>query len=826
MLFILLMSIGGQSILAQITGLSEYEIFLDPGHSQTENMGLYNYSESEKVLQVALELKAMFEQQTDIRKVHMCRLTDEDVISLTARTDLANSLGADFYYSIHSDAGSPSANSTLTMYGGYNNEGVTLEKMPQGGKAYGAILCADLTGVMRTITRGNYADRVYYDGNLTTHSTQTPWLHVNRTTNMASLLSEAGFHTNPTQQQLNMNAEWKKMEALSAFRSFLQYKGLVCPEIGILAGIITDADTGMPINGASVSADNKNYITDTFESLFNKYSNDPEELRNGFYFIDGFQPGKMLDVSVEADGYVSHQEAISLTSAIEGSTADNISFLDVALTSTKPAKVVEAIASEGELSSLMPGHDIIVSFSRKMEQASVESAIAISPEVPISAKWQDEFTLLINTEQLNFETAYVLSLDGGVAKNALTQQLLDGDADGTEGGIYELAIKTSPNDVDAPVIIQCWPEENQMVEEVRPVIRVVFNERIDAANLPKEALSVVNTVSGQVISGSLEANEYDGQAILHFFPAEDLVDNESYKVVVAPGVSDIYGNEILGKEIVFNVEENEIISETVIDGFDNGIAPWWQPQASGSTSGIVTEQTNTVHEQQTVVKFNQLEGSLRLNYGWLNPGSGYIRHYLPPSSQQNTNRFSSKHVLQMYVFGDASNNKFRFMLKDGNSTYEASDWYVIDWLGWKLISWDLREGKSVAWVNGDGVLDGEGFYLDGIHLTSSAEGKKLGTIYYDDLKFVEYRNVVTSSGAERQQVIDVYPNPVRDILFLEANSVIEKVSVFGVDGRLLLNKVLGAKSGSFSVVSLPTGYYIVHITTSEGVEVRKIKVVI
>ena len=91
----------GAHSFSQVTGLSGWELFIDPGHSQQENMGLYNYSEAEKVLRVARELEILFEEETDIAEVHLSRRNDEDQMSLEARTTLANELGVDFYYSVH-----------------------------------------------------------------------------------------------------------------------------------------------------------------------------------------------------------------------------------------------------------------------------------------------------------------------------------------------------------------------------------------------------------------------------------------------------------------------------------------------------------------------------------------------------------------------------------------------------------------------------------------------------------------------------------------------------------------------------------------------------
>ncbi len=45
---VLLLLLNAQSFSQQITGLDGWNIYLDPGHSQNENMGIYNYSEAEK----------------------------------------------------------------------------------------------------------------------------------------------------------------------------------------------------------------------------------------------------------------------------------------------------------------------------------------------------------------------------------------------------------------------------------------------------------------------------------------------------------------------------------------------------------------------------------------------------------------------------------------------------------------------------------------------------------------------------------------------------------------------------------------------------------
>jgi N-acetylmuramoyl-L-alanine amidase len=731
----LLFMLPGMLSAQSITGLSNMKLFLDPGHSQKENMGLYNYTEAEKVLRVALALREMFFTQTDIDTVYMCRLTDNDLISLQGRTDLANSLGVDFYYSIHSDAGSPAANSTLMLYGGWRNNGVTIEKTPNGGAAFGEILNADLSGAMRIATRGNYADRVFYLGLENTHTNQYPYLHVNRETNMASLLSEAGFHTNPRQQQLNMNAEWKILEALSAFRSFLEFKNISRPPIGIVTGIITDVETGLPANGVTVKIGEKEYTTDSYSSLFNKYSTDPQQLRNGFYWIDSLSPASNVQVDFSSTDFQSKSENITLVSNPNGRTHENLSFLDVSLTSVVPA-VVSSVEPADKLNSLRPTVPLIIKFSRKMDKSSVESAISILPAAGMSFTWPDDFTMEINTSQFEFETQYTISIDGTIAKNQLTNQFLDGDANGTEGGNYQLMIQTSPQDTEAPVLTDYSPDELLPVTEARPVIRLVFNEPVTSASLGSNAVTL-SLQGGNAVSGEIHHVVINNQSVVHFFPSADLAYNKAYTVQIAAGLSDEFGNLTEAQSFQFILAEQPLASNTLMDQFD-AITNWWQPQQSGSTAGIVTEQTNQGVNNTFLYKVVPTTGSMRLSYGWdINHAGPYIRLYLPPTAAQNAVKFNKDDLLQVFMFGDGSNNQFRFMIRDGNNTLEASPWYTINWLGWKLVSWDMTNDPAYGWVNGNGVLDGSNFYLDGFHFRYVTGGNQSGSLYFEDLRFVK-----------------------------------------------------------------------------------------
>jgi len=83
--FIVLLTISG--LYSQITGLSGWNIFIDQGHSQKENMGVNGYSEAEEVLRVGLHLQDILLNQTDIDTAYVSRkMTNSRYRSISALT--------------------------------------------------------------------------------------------------------------------------------------------------------------------------------------------------------------------------------------------------------------------------------------------------------------------------------------------------------------------------------------------------------------------------------------------------------------------------------------------------------------------------------------------------------------------------------------------------------------------------------------------------------------------------------------------------------------------------------------------------------------------
>ncbi len=783
--FILIGSLMAGAAIGQVTGLAGWNIFLDPGHSQKENMGIYNYSEAEKNLRVGLALREMLLRTTDIDTVYMSRTNDQQIVSLSQRTDYANSLGAAWFHSIHSDAGSPEYNSTLLLWGQYYNKA---EKVPNGGKAMADIMVELLTRGMRTNTRGSIGDCTFYSyTGACSPSWPGPYLHVNRMSNMPSELSEAGFHTNPRQNQLNMNAEWKKLEAKTFYWSILKFHDIPRPPERIVTGIITNNETGVPINGARVTLNGKIYVTDSFQSLFYNYTNDPELLHNGFYYFDDL-PSGTLEMIIEADGYYSDTLTVTPVDTF-------FTFKDIKLISKVPPYIVSTTPANGA-TNVPAWNDIVFNFSRKMNRAAVEAGFYIDPPATGKFIWQnDDRKLSFRPDSLRFLFEYTITISGNVTD--FYGHLFDGNRDGVGGDDFVLSFKTGPPDMSPPKILSVYPLQGSNDAERWPIINITYNEPIDSTSITSDKIRLERFQDHSDVPGQLQHYVINEQSVFCFFPAQKLFPNEVYVIRIAPGFADAWGNIVTSsKSYSFRTMDADY-SITPIDNFESNLtANWWAPQQSGSTGGIVTEKTSRSANKTIVNLLTQSTTSLQLDYGWdLNASSWLIRLYIADSAPAKTVLFNKDYTLQAYIFGDGSGNQFRFCVDDNYpnlaaANHEVSPWFTIDWLGWKLVSWDMSKDGTGTWL-GDGNLDGT-LRLESLQFTYTPGSPTIGTLYFDDLRIVKKVpvavEIVSQESPARFRLLQNYPNP------FNAETIIE-YQVLGNDQpvRLEIFDLLGQR---------------------------------
>ena len=771
--------------LAQVTGLDGWDLFIDPGHSQDENMGINGYSEAKEVLQVGLHLMNIFNEQTDIDTVFIARTNNNQSVSLYQRTNYANTVSASWYHSVHSDAsGNTNTNRTLLLWGQLNNGE---PDPPAGGEEMSGYMIDVLTQGMRIETTGSWGDCSFYTWSDYCANSGGPYLYVNRNTNMPSELSEQGHHTNPAQNQLVMNEEYKRMLAYLLYWSILDYHQIERPVIDQLAGQIRDLESLEPINGAQVQVGQFQYTTDTYESLFNQFTSDENELKNGFYWFENL-PEDSIEIIISADGYYSDTSIISMIDTF-------ITFHDVELLSSQPPIVAESIPVSGD--TLFPAWDSIeLIFSRPMDTLSVLGSVLLSPQANVEGFWENSTTLILIPDSLDVETDYVLTILDE-AKD-IYGHYIDGDENNQEGGNYELHFRTGPADMFPPEVINTFPENISYGNEIFPIINIQFDEVLNSESNLANYFLLERLLDNSSVPGDFVYYPVGSKSSICYFPYENLNPNEIYISRLSSGLSDIFNNTTEMNQSFSFETGNTDWAQDEIDNLEIDLGNhWWDPQSSGSTIGIISDSTWIEPSSDIINLLYDSNYSMEVNYGWnLLSSDWLIRIYLSGGSPREV-IFNNSKIMQAYIFGDGSGNSFRFCVDDNfpnssSSNHEVSPWYAIDWVGWKLVSWDMSMDGTGSWI-GDGNLDGN-MRFDSFQLKYNPGQSQFGKIYIDDFRIVD--NVILSTNETNfEQPFRLgrnFPNPFNsstEISFSVQNKSFIQLSIYDITGNKIIDLV-------------------------------------
>ena len=229
-------------LLALCAPASAQKIVIDPGHGGTDPGGVGNgLQEKNIVLDVGLRFRDLLNADTadtaggGAWTVHMTR-DDDTFVGLSARADYANSLGADRFLSIHSNAFSdPSANGTETF--SYTNAGQ--------GAALRNLVQEEMIAAWGLRDRGN----------------KTANFAVLRETAMPAILHELAFITNAAEAAVLGSPEKRQDAAIAHLRGLQRHYGIApyvpgevtTPAAGGVEGIVSGP--GGPLAGVTVTLD-------------------------------------------------------------------------------------------------------------------------------------------------------------------------------------------------------------------------------------------------------------------------------------------------------------------------------------------------------------------------------------------------------------------------------------------------------------------------------------------------------------------------------------------------------------------------------------------
>ena len=510
------------------------------------------------------------------------------------------------------------------------------------------------------------------------------------------------------------------------------------------------------------------------------------------------------------------------------------------LISSVPPYIVATTPAAGD-TNFSPWEDIILDFSRQMDNVSVETTFTIIPETSGIVRWENgRTTMKFISDSLQFETNYTITISGDAQDKY--GHLVDGNIDGTGGDDFILIFKTGPADMESPVLLTAYPPKRGLNIELQPITNITFDEELDSASITEDIFNLQRSLDYSAVPGALEHYVVNNQSVLCYFPTEKLFSNESYAMKIYPGYYDIWGNIVNRlRSFIFTTSSNDY-SVTNIDDFETGLTNWWAPQNSGSTKGIITEKTNVEIESNIVNLLTESTVSHQINYGWdLDVSPWLIRIYLGGGAPRDIT-FNNNYMMQVYVFGDGSDNSFRFAVDEnvqiaGSTDHEVSPWYKIDWIGWKLITWDMTTDSTGIW-GGNGGLDGT-LRFDSIQLTHNLGSSATGTLYFDDLRIVKnipvqvakYESVTPTEFVLFQN----YPNPFNpktNIKYQLSNItdhvILEIFDLLGKKVRILVNEKQSA--GEYLVLwdgkaengnDVASGNYIYKLTAGDFIQSKQ-----
>lgn len=90
----------------------------------------------------------------------------------------------------------------------------------------------------------------------------------------------------------------------------------------------------------------------------------------------------------------------------------------------------------------------------------------------------------------------------------------------------------------------------------------------------------------------------------------------------------------------------------------------------------------------------------------------------------------------------------------------------------------------------------------------------------DNHYFIAHLRDVTSVGENAQQALNIYPNPVNDKLFIEANETISNVEIYNITGVKVLSQKCNSDKVEIEVSELQSGIYFIKMINGNSTETR------
>ena len=770
------LSLQGQSLL-------DTKLCIDPGHGgydpandrYIEETGFW---ESYSNLDKAFYLKERLEGIGATVILTRVGNENEDDIALSARSAIANANNVDFFHSIHSNGFQGTANYTLMLFRGYDNQPVFPE-----AKQMGTIMADEIFKANRTTNKYNRGDWTFYGS--------TSGLGVLRNLEMPGVLSEGSFHDYIPESWRLMSTTYHKHEAISMVRSFLRYFSAGSYTTGTIAGIARDPDeivsyyylntndSKRPVNNLQVRIEPGGQ---TFQG---------DALNNGFYLFTGLEPGAYkIYLEGEYFAYDSVQATVY---------ANRTTFADKFLTMTPilDAPSVTSIYPEDGAEEIVTGDQIEIEFDIRMDRTSTQAAFDISPNTSGYFHWSNDDKNLVFEPypKLALSTNYTIEVAAS-AQSHFGVNIAEA---------VSIGFKTRTK----LAIDKQYPENNQEDLSNTAAIRLQFNAVLNGSSLPGN-IGLYDSQNNFINVSVTSMGDQDG--VILFEPSQPLDFESEYMVKLGGGITDIEGLS-LGDDIEISFVTGAEFNApgVLVEDFESPGA-WSDPDADDESFG--TSQSRTYFDI-TGLKEVTGESSAIVEYKFIEMPAQIVF----ATSQKPLLGNNPDAKFGMWVFGDDSDNEISFLFTDEMGNSAEVPMGLIDFTGWVYLSTTLGE----TGITGN-------IYFRGMKIKRTETGLKESAVWFDAIHSDDYVSSVEDKQEEKSFMLaQNYPNPFNPsttISFSIAEAGKVNLTVYNILGQkvaVLMNGNLssGRHEIKFDASALSSGIYFYRLKSRDYALVKK-----
>lgn len=808
--------------------MSDLKVVVDPGHGgydgddrpiriwPYEQNDTAGYWESKSNLVKGIHLKNILDSLgVDITLTRVHNVYNEidgdgipDEPSLTTRSYVANNLGADCFFSIHSNAGE-GVNYPLMIFhrgGSYDDRNGQLTTY----KAENERLCNVVNDVFNTSVYSNWVNykgqtgttnpgRVTADKDLLGYS-----LGVLRNLHGIGMLSEGGMHEHRPQAHRLMNDDYCWLEAWYFAKSLMIYFDTEDRFVtGNVAGVVYDnhnirqfsydtdftylgRDKNDAINFANVE------LVDAQGNIVQSRVTDDQY--NGVFVFRNVAPGEYT-VRAYNDKYYMEEKKVTVV-------ADEVTYQDMplCLKRTEPLTVLSYGPTGGDSIAVSCASIIEFEFNYDVDEKSIEEGLTITPELDGYFVYDKSFhkVSFVPTLSLAIDTTYTVTL----AKSVKTPDTYVEDP--TLGEDFTFTFRTlARNRLE---MIDNYPADGGAVHYSAPVFEFRFDKTIEQSYY-KEQIKVYDKNNNELAinARSTKFNQLsNGYGNAMVVLQKDLVVGETYRAVIS--------GELRDKENLPMVDDVELT--------------FVAKDVSGEKDGVILEKFNdaSLFAYDTTYTVNNLakptaakstakylydKASTRMAYSFAdNHDCQVVWNYVAPDTVART--YAKGDVLGLHVYGDFNNHELWVGVSQGTDTkYEKL--CDLNFRGW--------EYKEVQLNSLEAGYDYNFSNIKIVQVTSPITQK--GEIYVDNL----IKRANDEGGVEGiiadADAVSIYPIPANDVFNVDAPAAIKQLELFNIRGE----KVAEAFGANKLVVShLPQGVYIMQVVTEDGTTSHKVSI--